>query len=386
VALVAFEVTELVRARRDAEIANRTKDDFLAMLGHELRNPLSPILIALELMRLKGIGALKKEHAVIERQAQHLVRMVDDLLDVARIAQGKIALRPERGELARLVAQAVETVSPLLEERQHFLQVEVPETGMEVMADPLRFAQVLVNLLTNAAKYTNPGGRISVSAAIEQGLAVVRVRDNGIGIAPDMLPQLFDKFVQERQALDRSRGGLGLGLAIARSIAALHGGSVTAASEGEGKGSEFVVRLPLVPAQSAPSVPPQPPSIGSGPCPRRRVLLVDDNPDVLEGLRTLLEVHGHQVETAADPAGALRASQHFSPDIAILDIGLPGMDGYELAAELRQQPGFASTHLVAMTGYGQPADHKRSHAAGFAAHLVKPVSASELYALLNEPY
>jgi signal transduction histidine kinase/FixJ family two-component response regulator len=388
VALVAFEVTELVRARREAEIANRTKDDFLAMLGHELRNPLSPILIALELMRLKGIGALTKEHAVIERQAQHLVRMVDDLLDVARIAQDKIALRLERVELAKMVAQAVETVSPLLEERQHFLKVDVPMTGMEVMADPLRFTQVLSNLLTNAAKYTNNCGQITLQASVEQGQVVVRVRDNGIGIAPDMLPLLFDKFVQERQALDRSRGGLGLGLAIARSIAALHGGCVTASSEGLGMGSEFVVRLPLAAAQAnTPSPAPARAAerAGAAPVTRRRVLLVDDNPDVLEGLRALLEVHGHQVETAADSASALRTSQHFAPDIAILDIGLPGMDGYELAAELRQQPGFAATHLVAMTGYGQPADRKRSRAAGFAAHLVKPVSASQLYALLNEP-
>jgi signal transduction histidine kinase/DNA-binding response OmpR family regulator len=385
VALVAFEVTELVRARREAEVANRTKDDFLAMLGHELRNPLSPILIALELMRLKGIGALSKEHAVIERQAQHLVRMVDDLLDVARIAQGKIRLRPERVELAKLVAQAVETVSPLLEERQHFLKVDVPVTGMEVTADALRFTQVLSNLLTNAAKYTNNGGQISVLASIEQGEAVLRVRDNGIGIAPDMLPQLFDKFVQERQALDRSRGGLGLGLAIARSIATLHGGEISASSAGIGRGSEFVLRMPLAPAlSSAPAPAPVSAACPARP-PRRRVLLVDDNPDVLEGLRTLLEVHGHQVETAADPASALRASQHFVPDIAILDIGLPGMDGYELATELRLQPSFAATHLVAMTGYGQPADRQRSRAAGFAAHLVKPVSASQLYALLNEP-
>jgi signal transduction histidine kinase/DNA-binding response OmpR family regulator len=390
VALVAFEVTELVRARREAEIANRTKDDFLAMLGHELRNPLSPILIALELMRLKGIGALTKEHAVIERQAQHLVRMVDDLLDVARIAQGKITLRPERVELAKLVAQAVETVSPLLEERQHFLKVDVPVTGMEVTADPLRFTQVLSNLLTNAAKYTNNGGQISVTASAENGEAVVRVRDNGIGIAPDMLPQLFDKFVQERQALDRSRGGLGLGLAIARSIASLHGGTVSATSDGIGKGSEFVLRMPLACAMRHATVPAAAPASllagdGAARAPRRRVLLVDDNPDVLEGLRALLEVHGHEVETAADPASALRTSQHFTPDIAILDIGLPGMDGYELAAELRQQPSFASTHLVAMTGYGQPADRSRSLAAGFAAHLVKPVSASQLYALMNEP-
>jgi signal transduction histidine kinase len=381
IAIVAFEVTELVRARRDAELANRTKDDFLAMVGHELRNPLSPILIALELMRLKGLGGLAREHAAIERQAHHLVRLVDDLLDVARIAQGKIALRVERVELSKLLAQALETVSGLLEERQQSLELAVPPQGLAIDADPMRFVQVLVNLLTNAAKYSNPGGRIRVHAGAAKGRVVIKVRDTGIGIGADMLPHLFDKFVQAPQSLDRSRGGLGLGLAIARSLVQLHGGEIEAHSAGVGTGSEFTIRLPLA-AQLA-----EAPVLGAAPghlaaVTRRRVLLVDDNQDVLQGLRALLDVGGHEVQAVGDPASALRASASFVPDLAILDIGLPGMDGYELASELRRRPGFGNTRLVALSGYGQPADQARSRAAGFAAHLVKPITPAQLYSLL----
>jgi signal transduction histidine kinase len=384
VAIVAFEVTELVRARRDAELANRTKDDFLAMVGHELRNPLSPILIALELMRLKGVGALAREHAAIERQAHHLVRLVDDLLDVARIAQGKVTLRLERVELSKLVAQALETVSGLLEERQQSLQLEVPPDGLAIDADPMRFVQVLVNLLTNAAKYSNPGGHIVVRAEASKGRAVLKVRDSGIGIDADMLPHLFDKFVQAPQSLDRSRGGLGLGLSIARSLVQLHGGEIGAHSAGAGKGSEFTIRVPLASALAdTGALPGAAPGHLANIAPRR-VLLVDDNQDVLQGLRALLEVSGHEVQAVADPASALRTSASFVPDLAILDIGLPGMDGYELAAELRRRPGFSNTRLVALTGYGQQADQARARAAGFAAHLVKPITPAQLYALMLE--
>ncbi|SFG92725.1 Signal transduction histidine kinase [Duganella sp. CF458] len=381
VAIVAFEVTELVRARRDAELANRTKDDFLAMVGHELRNPLSPILIALELMRLKGVGGLAREHAAIERQAHHLVRLVDDLLDVARIAQGKIALRLERVELAKLLAQALETVSGLLEERQQALELEVPAQGLAIDADPMRFVQVLVNLLTNAAKYSNPGGQILVHAAAAQGSVVIKVRDTGIGIDAGMLPHLFDKFMQAPQSIDRSRGGLGLGLAIARSLVQLHGGEIEAHSGGVGAGSEFTIRVPQASEQAgAPALDATP--VRPAAVTPRRVLLVDDNQDVLQGLRALLEVGGHEVQAVGDPASALRASASFVPDLAILDIGLPGMDGYELATELRRRPGFGNTRLVALSGYGQPADQARARAAGFAVHLVKPITPAQLYSLL----
>jgi len=388
IAVVAFEVTELARARRDAEVANVAKDEFLAMLGHELRNPLSPILIALELIRMRRLPGAERELAIIERQAQHLVRLVDDLLDVARIARGKLELRPERVELSRLVALAAEATAPLMAERRHRLTLEVPAQGLLLNGDPIRLTQVVGNLLTNAAKYTNNGGAIQVRARADGGDAILQVRDNGIGIAPDMLPRLFDRFVQERQALDRSRGGLGLGLAIVKDIVALHGGSVAVASEGTGRGSVFEVRLPLAPfdAAAAPGPDHRSTACASGAC---RVLLVDDNPDVLESTRALLEMGGHDVTALSDPqavlalADALEQGGGPAPQVALLDIGLPGLNGYELAAELRRRGAFRDTEFVAISGYGQPEDRARSLAAGFSAHVVKPPAARELAALLE---
>jgi signal transduction histidine kinase/DNA-binding response OmpR family regulator len=380
VAMVAFEVTELARARGAAEVANRAKDEFLAMLGHELRNPLSPILVALELMRIKGMAGLEKEHAVIERQARHLVRLVDDLLDVARITQGKIVLKREPLELGGLVARALETASSLLEERSHQLRVDVPATGLAINADAVRFTQVLSNLLTNAAKYTNRAGLITVSAYADGPEAVLCVSDNGIGISAEMLPRLFDKFTQEHQALDRSRGGLGLGLAIVRSLVALHHGTVRAFSAGQGQGSTFEVRMPLsaIPARDAAAAAAPRAAFGG-----KRIMLVDDNVDVLESLRALLELDGHEVYALPDPASALKLADTIRPDVAILDIGLPGMDGYELAAELRRHSGLAGTRMIALTGYGQPSDRQRTAAAGFSGHLVKPVNAEQLHQLLQ---
>ncbi|WP_218921051.1 ATP-binding protein [Massilia putida] len=382
IAIVAFEVTELARARREAEVANRAKDDFLAMLGHELRNPLAPILIALELIRARRMPGHERELAIMERQARHLVRLVDDLLDVARIARGKIELRPERVELGRLVALAVEANAPLLAERSHHLLTDVAPSGLPLHGDPVRLTQVLSNLLTNAAKYTNPGGRIHVRAWAEDSHAVLQVEDNGIGISPGMLPRLFDKFVQERQALDRSRGGLGLGLAIVREIVALHGGTVTARSPGLGHGSVFELRLPLADACFDPCTG----DAGARPARRRnglRVLLVDDNADVLEAMRGLLELGGHAVTALGDPQAALALPDEYTPDIALLDIGLPGLNGYELLAALRARPGCADTDFIALSGYGQPEDRARSLSAGFCAHLVKPPAPAELAALLD---
>jgi signal transduction histidine kinase/ActR/RegA family two-component response regulator len=382
IAIVAFDVTELAQARRDAEVANNAKDDFLAMLGHELRNPLAPILIALELIRARRMPGHERELAIIERQARHLVRLVDDLLDVARIARGKIELRPERVELGRLVALAAEASAPVVTERGHLLRIDVPPAGLLLAGDPIRLTQVLCNLLTNAAKYTNPGGRIDVRAWAEGDRAVVQVEDNGIGISADMLPRLFDKFVQERQALDRSRGGLGLGLAIVKEIVALHGGQVSARSPGLGHGSVFELRLPLADAAAGAGVC----EVEAWPAPRRagcRVLLVDDNADVLDAMRALLELGGHAVTALADPHAALALPDGYAPDVALLDIGLPGMNGYELLAALRARPGWTQTAFVALSGYGQPEDRARSLGAGFRAHLVKPPAPQELAALLD---
>ena len=385
IAVVAFDVTELVSARREAEGASRTKDEFLAMLGHELRNPLAPILTALQLMRLRGGTALEHERTVIERQTRHLVRLVDDLLDVSRIARGKIELRRERMELADGVAKAIEMASPLLEERNHQLEVDVSR-GLMLDADPARLAQIVANLLTNAAKYTEAGGRISIRGASEGHEHVLRVTDTGVGIEPDMLPRIFEMFTQESQSLDRARGGLGLGLTIVRNLADLHGGSVEARSAGRGTGSEFIIRLPAaqpVVAASAVAIASETlaeETDGTG----GAVLVVDDNPDAAEMLAMYVRSLGYRVESALDGPAALRVAERMSPTIGLLDIGLPVMDGFEVARRLRSTAAHKRIRLVAITGYGQEADRERSRSAGFDAHLVKPVDLDQLRALLQD--
>ena len=368
-----IEVTDVLRARADAERANRAKDEFLAILGHELRNPLAPILTALDILRTRDHGSTR-ELAVVERQAHHLVRLVDDLLDVSRITQGKLELHRRRLELAHVVTRAVETASPLLEQRRHQLLVDVAPHGLAVHADLERLAQVIANLLTNAAKYTEQGGRVTVEASKLDSEIVLTVRDTGIGIASEMLPHVFDMFVQERQALDRSSGGLGLGLTIVRSLVALHGGRVEVASDGHNRGSEFTVILPAADVRVAIHGATTPHAVirddpGDG-----RILLVDDNVDAAEMLSSSLQLLGYDTRVAHDGPEALRVVSSFSPDVALLDIGLPVMDGYELAIRLREQPGLDRLRLVALTGYGQESDRRRSELAGFDAHLVKPVT------------
>jgi PAS domain S-box-containing protein len=382
--VIASDVTEQVLARNQvnqlreaAESANRAKDEFLAMLGHELRNPLSPILTALQLMRLRGTENSDRERTVIERQVTHLTRLVDDLLDVSRIARGKVELKEELVELAEIVAKAVEMTSPLLEQRMHMLDVDVPRSGLPLRGDATRLSQVVSNLLTNAAKYTPPGGHIAVRGAEEDSHVVLRVRDTGIGIAPDVLPYVFDLFVQERQALDRSQGGLGLGLPIVRNLVEHHGGTVSAFSAGRGAGSEFVVRLPKAPVSQSHESPRPPNSQTALPMTTRadavRVLVVDDNIDAAEMLAAALTVKGYQARVAHDGPGALVTAEAFRPAVAILDLGLPVMDGYELATRLRELPHLRDIKLVAVTGYGQESDRRKTRRAGFRHHLVKPV-------------
>ena len=394
----AFEVTTQVRARQRAEAltrevqaskaaaesASRAKDEFLAMLGHELRNPLAPILTALHLMRLRDGERSENERAIIERQAQHLVGLVDDLLDVSRITRGKVELKKQRVEVAQIVARAIEMASPLLEQRRHSLSIDVPAHGLVVDGDPGRLAQVLSNLLTNAAKYTAHEGQIVISARESAGVVSISVRDTGIGIAPEMLPRVFEMFVQERQALDRAQGGLGLGLTIVRSLVALHGGTVEVRSEGRGRGTEFVVNLPAAAAADAAAdeATHEPPALSS--TTGRRILVVDDNEDAAELLAATLELMGHHTVVAHDGPGALRAVASFAPEIAMLDIGLPVMDGYELARRLRDEPRLGGTRLVAVTGYGQEADRQRSQAAGFDAHLVKPIDVAQLPLVIEQ--
>jgi signal transduction histidine kinase len=368
-------------ARADAESASRAKDDFLAMLGHELRNPLAPILTALDLMRLHGDGTLSRERAVIERQTDHLVRLVDDLLDVSRIRQGKLELKKAPVELASVVATAIETASPLLEQRAHVLTVDVPAEGLVLTADAARLAQAVSNLLTNAAKYTESGGRIEVRATAVGDDVELCVRDTGIGIDAEMLPRVFELFAQERQALDRSQGGLGLGLAIVRSIVALHGGSAEARSEGRGRGSEITLRLPR--ADGAAAVVREA-ARAQAPALRRvtRVMIVDDNEDAAALLAAGLGAVGYTVETAHDGPSALAIIARYQPDVAVLDIGLPVMDGYELARHLRER--LPALRLIAVTGYGQKADRDRSSAAGFDRHLVKPVGLERVRTAVEE--
>ena len=382
-ARVARERTSLLEA---AQAANRAKDEFMAMLGHELRNPLSPILTALELMKLRGVSTLERERTVIERQVMHLTRLVDDLLDVSRIARGKVELKTERIELAEVVARAVEIASPLLEERRQTLTVDVPRSGLLLEADAARLSQVVSNLLTNAAKYTPAGGRVSVSGLRDAHEIVLRVRDTGIGIAADVLPRVFELFVQGHQPMDRAQGGLGLGLAIVRSLVERHGGRVAARSEGPGLGSEFEVRLPLVQGAGARVAEDPSASVTTARGPGRmgRLLVVDDNADAAEMMAEAFRLTGYDVRVAHDGPEALGLAAVFQPHAAFLDLGLPVMDGFELAERLRELPGLERLRLVAVTGYGQESDRRRTAAAGFHHHVVKPVNLDALVALLAE--
>ncbi len=373
----------LSRARREAEAANRTKDEFLAMLGHELRNPLAPILTALQLMTLKGDETLVKERTIIDRQVRHLVRLVDDLLDVSRIARGKIELRREPVDMADVVTAAVEAVSPLLEERRHQLTVRVAQ-GLVVLGDVTRLTQIVSNVLTNAAKYTEPRGRIEISADLDREWVDLRIRDTGIGIAPEMLPRIFEMFTQERQAIHRAAGGLGLGLTIVKSLVERHHGTIAARSEGLGHGAEVIIRLPkaavTVAARGANhdhvrelSVTPL----------RRKILIVDDNVDAAHTMADALDLAGYETRVALDGPAALGLAPIFQPDAVLLDLGLPLIDGYEVAQEIIDSPAQQKPILVAVTGYGQISDHNRTRAAGFSGHIVKPIDVPQLVTVLE---
>jgi len=398
VILVAADVTEQVRSRISLErahaereglldeltAANRTKDDFLAMLGHELRNPLSPIVTALQLMRMRGESAALREREIIERQVEHLVRLVDDLLDVARATRGQIELKIEQVDVSLPVTKAVEMASPLLAQRGHRLAVEI-EPGMLWEGDAMRLAQVVSNLLTNAARYTEPGGEVKLQARRgNPGWLRIGVSDNGIGLAPAMLEQVFGLFFQGKRSVDRIEGGLGIGLALVKNIVELHGGSVEAHSGGLGQGSEFVVCLPLTSSgttlENADTFE-TPAQAGK----RQRILVVDDNVDAADMLGQLLMAHGHQVAVFNDPLVALEAAGRLKPDLAVLDIGLPGLDGYELATRLRAVLGDHPCRLVALSGYGQDGDRLRSEEAGFAQHLVKPIGPEQVAQLAAAP-
>jgi PAS domain S-box-containing protein len=379
---LVLDVSERVRAEAALREADRRKDEFLATLAHELRNPLAPMRNALEIMRLAGrdSGAAERARSLIERQLAQMVRLIDDLLDVSRISLGKLELRRERVPLARVVASAVETSRPVIESARHELAVSLPREAVWLDADLTRLAQAIVNLLNNAARYMEPGGAIRLLAQREpDGRLAVRVRDSGVGIPPETLPQVFTMFGQGLSR--RSDGGLGIGLALVRRLVELHGGTIEAHSEGLGRGAEFVIRLPVAAAPPAAVSPPRP-----APEPRavtpQRVLVVDDNCDAALSLATMLEMMGHETRTCHDGPSALELAATTRPAVVLLDIGMPGMSGYEVASRIRQSAWGGEMTLVALTGWGQEEDRRRSREAGFDEHLVKPVSPDVLRRVL----
>ncbi|WP_292934844.1 ATP-binding protein [Noviherbaspirillum sp.] len=387
------DVTDRVRleeelARKLHELADidRRKDEFLAMLGHELRNPLAPIMNSLELMRIYGtdMTLVARSRETIARQVSILTRLVDDLLDVSRITRGKITLKMERISLDFVVERAVEIARPLINERRHHLTINLPADPVYLHGDSARMAQVLANLLHNAAKYTDTGGCISFSARNEGDTLRLSVSDNGIGIAPDLREKVFDLFVQDVASLPKARGGLGLGLTLVRSLVQLHGGTVRAHSEGYGRGSEFVVTLPLRSTTTSRIAPQPTASIdhqmrNSQP---RTILIVDDNIDAAESLSEFLKVTGHNVHVANDGLSAIDKAEKLRPDVVILDIGMPAMDGYQVAQYLRTKGGLTSSLLIAVTGYAQERDRISAQKAGFDHHFAKPLDISKLTEIL----
>ena len=367
--------------------AARRKDEFLAMLAHELRNPLAPVANAIEIMRARpGLALGARPRLVVERQLHHLNRLIDDLLDVSRITSGKVTLKKERLDLVEAVEAALESVRDFVTRSGHTLETVLPTTPVYADVDPVRLDQVVANLLNNAAKYTDSGGRIRVTLEVVGETACLRVRDNGIGISASLLEQVFDLFTQGERGLDRSQGGLGLGLTLVRSLTLLHGGTVAAFSDGPDRGSEFVVTLPLA-SDGVPAVSEAPAATAPAPlvATSRRLLVVDDNRDSAETLAELAEIWGFEVNTAFDGLAALQRADEWEPTLVFLDIGMPGLNGYEVARRLRQDVRFEKITIVALTGYGQEQDLERSRAAGIDHHLVKPVDMALLERLLRGP-
>jgi signal transduction histidine kinase len=380
-------VTERTRELQDSEArlldAHRRKDEFLATLAHELRNPLAPLRSAVELIRHGAVTPAKLEWAagMMERQVRSLVRLIDDLMDVSRINRGKIELKREPLALNDVLAEVVETVRPSIDESRHELAVLMPDRQVVVDADRTRLAQALLNLLNNAVKYTDPGGRIELGVLVEKGNAVITIRDTGIGIAPEDLEEVFQMFSQVESALTRSRGGLGIGLSLTRRLIEMHGGTVRASSDGVGQGIRFRISLPLS-AASAPARASQgaealePAQVGL------RILVADDNEDGASALAALLEVMGHTVRLVGDGEAAVRETTAWNPEVALLDIGMPRMNGFDACRRIRTQPGGAERTLIALTGWGQPQDVRRSAEAGFDRHLVKPIEIEALSTVL----
>jgi two-component system CheB/CheR fusion protein len=379
-------VQDLEQYAADQASQSRQKDEFLAMLAHELRNPLAPILNAIQVLRSHGPAdaVQQRQFVVLDRQARQMSRLLDDLLDVSRITRGKIELRCEALEVGPLLEQAAETARPLFERKEQHFQLETPEEPLYVFADPTRMQQILSNLLTNAAKYTPPGGVITLSVGQDGREVCFRVKDNGQGIEPDLLPRIFDLFVQDDRPECRDESGLGIGLTMVRRLVQLHGGVVEAHSEGAGRGSEFVVRLPMI-GRATGGDTPREPAPGGTSTRARSVLVVDDNRDAADTLADLISLWGHEVRCAYEGAGGLQAAGEYRPDVILLDISMPGMSGYDVARALRRHAHLDRTLLVALTGYGQEEDRRRALEAGFDHHLTKPVDPELLRRFLDQP-
>ncbi|MGR8933967.1 MAG: hybrid sensor histidine kinase/response regulator [Gammaproteobacteria bacterium] len=384
------DIDQLVRNEQALQAADRRKDEFLAMLSHELRNPLASIRNAVQLLRLQqpDVARIAWVRDILERNVTHMLRLVDDLLDTARITSGTIKLHKQCLELAVIVERAIETVQPLIASSDHTLHVKYCTQPLFVDGDFVRLTQVFTNILNNAAKYTAAGGRIDLEIGSDAAYAYVRIKDNGMGIPEDLLPRVFDLFRQDERGLDRSLGGLGIGLTLVKNIVELHGGEVTVRSAGKNQGADFLVRLPRLAVAEAPTASADSCSVSieNSPAPaEHRILLVEDNPDVADSLILLLELFGHSVETAADGAQGLAVARSFQPDVVLLDIGIPGMDGYELAERLRADEQFRDTLIVALSGYEQSSDDKnRGAASGIDHYLVKPADPERLRKLLAE--
>jgi len=379
---------ELHRQAEEFVAADHRKNEFLAMVAHELRNPLAPIQNATQILKHFGSAEpqILEATAVIDRQSQYARRLVDDLMDISRISRGKVSISKQPLDLREVIGRAVEMSRSLIDARQHNLMVDVPTEAIRLEADSARLTQVVVNLLTNAAKYTDPGGRIWLTLEQNEGQAVLRVRDNGIGISQEMLPRVFDLFSQAQRASGRAQGGLGIGLSLVRRLVEMHGGTVQVFSQGPGQGSELVVRLPVIDGTHEPP----PASIdrerseqsSRAPFPRR-VLVVDDNRDAAESLALLLRVWGHDVQTAYDGLAALQVASAFQPEIVLLDLCLPKLNGYEIAASLRQQPGLEKTRLIALSALAEDDDHSHLNEGQFDLRLVKPVEPRTLENVLS---
>jgi PAS domain S-box-containing protein len=383
---VARDITERTRADAILRESDRRKDEYLALLAHELRNPLAPLRNGLQVLRLApgDDGSVEQVRGMMERQLDHMVRLVDDLLDVARISQNKIELKRTHVPLAAVINSAIETARPAIDAERHELNVSLPADALFVDADLTRLAQVFSNLLTNSAKYTPAGGRISITAERDGREVVVVVRDTGIGIPADALPRIFEMFSQVDRGIERQTGGLGMGLALVRGLVELHSGTVRAESDGAGKGSTFTVRLPAANAEIGPPTLVSPwdesaPSTGG-----RRILVVDDNRDSAYSLAKVLKLLGNEVETADDGARAVAAAEAFAPDVILMDVGMPGQNGYDSTRQIRQQPWGRRTVIIALTGWGQTGDRIQSREAGCDGHLVKPVNLQDLQKMMGE--